>query len=483
MYLSIIVTNHNYRGLHNKSLLMKSNSISKSLMFVALLSIYSITTAQMDKQLISKIDTYIKPYIETKNFNGTILVAKNGNILYHNSFGYANEDFNIKNYDQTIYHIASVSKNFTAAAILILEQKGLLKTTDLLGQYISDYPIGSKITIHQLLTHTSGVPNINDMPEYVLASKNSQTPESLIRIFKNVPLEFEPGSKYKYSNSNYNLLAFIIEKVSGVTYGEFLKKEIFSPLGMQHTAHDATAKNTLTNTSNLANTNDVLSKLAVGYQSDGKFGLEKADYIDWSSKTGNGSLYTTSADLLAWDRALANNTILSKASQEKMYTNYISNTGYGCFVKEHLKRKRYYMNGRSPGFTSYFARYPEDELCIVVLANNYIPVATQVGMDIAAIVYNEKYEPLNLSAKPVDAQIANKLVGTYKFNKDFYRPNFIMTVSEKDGHLIIDWGELIPTGQSTFIARTYWSDVSFETDSHGKVTKMVYDGYEAEKVK
>lgn len=461
---------------------MRPNSIFNPSLFIAFTFICAMSSAQNDKQLAKKINDYLKPFVETKNFCGTVLVAKKGNILYLNSFGYANEDFNIQNHNQTIYHIASVSKNFTAAAILILEEKGLLKVTDMLSQYISDYPSGSKITIHHLLTHTSGIPNINDMPEYAAASKNSQTPESLIGIFKNKPLEFEPGLKYKYSNSNYNLLAFIIEKVSGLSYGAFLQNEIFRPSGMNHTAHDATAKNSIPNTSHLDKANDIIPNLAVGYQSDGKFGLEKAEYLDWSSKTGNGSLYTTVEDLLVWDRALANNAILSNASLEKMYTNHIANTGYGCFVKEHLKRKRYYMNGRSPGFTSYFARYPEDGLCIVVLANNYIPVATQVGMDIAAITYNEKYETLNLSAKPVDAQIASKFVGTYQFDKDFYRPNFKMTVSEKDGQLIIDWGELIPTGQSTFIARTYWSDVSFETDSNGKVTSMIYDGYKAERV-
>lgn len=418
----------------------------------------------------ARIDEYIRPYVETKNFNGTVLVSQKGNVIYERSFGYANEEFGILNHSGTVYHIASVSKNFTAAAILILEQKGALKTTDVLTQYIPDYPSGSKITLHHLLTHTSGIPNINDLPEYGSASKTPQTPETLIQIFKSKSLDFEPGSKYKYSNSNYNLLAFIIEKVSGLPYGEFLRKEIVEPAGMKQTAHHARA-------------NEIIPSLAVGYQSDGKFGLEKSEYLDWSSKVGNGSLYSTVHDLLSWDKALSGNTILSKASLAKMYTDHKGNTGYGCFVKEHLKRKRYYMNGRSPGFTSYFARYPEEGLCIVVLANNYIPVATQMGMDIAAIVFNEKYEPLRLSAKPVDAETTGKIVGRYQFDKEFYRPNFKMTVTEKDGRVSIDWGELIPTGQFSFIARAFWSDVSFEMDNQGSITYLVYDGHKGKRIK
>lgn len=140
------------------------------------------------------------------------------------------------------------------------------------------------------------------------------------------------------------------------------------------------------------------------------------------------------------------------------------------------------MNGRSPGFTSYFSRYPDEEVCIVVLANNYIPVATQMGMDIAAILFNEKYELLNLSAKPVDPLILKKIVGVYQFDKDFYRPNFKMSVTEKNGYVSIDWGELIPTGEFNFIARAFWSDVSFDRDARGNVTAIDYDGYKGKRI-
>lgn len=312
--------------------------LSNGIPFIVLFLVCHSMFAQGNKNLHSKIDEYVAPYVATQNFNGTIIVAKAGTVLYENSFGYANSDFYIPNQSGTVYHIASVSKNFTAAAILRLEEKGLLSTKDLLSKYIPDFTRANEITVHHLLTHTSGIPNVNDMKEYAEASRITQTPESLVLLFKSSPLNFNPGDKYSYSNSNYNVLAYIIEKVTGKLYGDFLQDEFFKPAGMQNTDHHQKANLTIKN-------------CAVGYQSDGNFGLEKSEYLDWSSKTGNGSLYTTANDLLKWDRMLASGKALSKASLDKMYTNHKANTGYGCFVKDHLNRKRVYINGRSPGFT------------------------------------------------------------------------------------------------------------------------------------
>jgi len=416
-----------------------------------------------------KIDEYVQPYVSTKNFNGSILVAQKGEIIYNKAFGMANQDFDIPNTPATVYHIASVSKMFTASAILLLEERKLLKVSDTISKYIPGLSYGGHITIHHLLTHTSGIPNINNMPVYDTVQLFAQTPQSLISFFRDAPLEFNPGEKYSYSNSNYNLLAYIIEKVSGKTYGDFLSENIFKPAGMLNTAHHANPAITLKNS-------------AVGYQSDGNFGLEKSPYLNWTSKTGNGSLYTTTGDLYKWDRILYTERILSKKSIEKMYTKYIESTGYGCFIREHFNRKRYYMNGRSPGFTSYFVRYPEDDVCIVILANNYIPVATQIGIDIAAILFGQKYEMAKLSSEKPDAGIIQNITGRYQFDDKFYRPNFVMTVSEKNGRLVTDWGELITKTERTYILRSYWSDIIFESDGNGNITAMKYDGFVAKKI-
>lgn len=411
-----------------------------------------------------KVDAFIAPLVATKNFNGTVLVAQKGTILYLKAFGQADIGLNVPNRPDTKYHIASLSKSFTAAAILLLAERGLLRVSDSISLYIPDYPNGGRITIDQLLTHTSGIPNINDMPVYDTISRFPQTPASLVNVFKYKPLDFEPGAKYAYSNSNYNLLAYIIQKVSGKSYGEFIMENILSPLQMTHTGHDG-------------NAHSVIPDLAVGYQTDNNFGLEKADWLDWTAKTGNGSLYSTVEDLYKWDRSLYTGKILAKASLDKMFTVYAGKTGYGWNLDDHLGRRRVYFNGRSPGFSSYIGRYPVDEVCIIVLANNYIPVATQLGSDIAAILFGDHYSSVQLSSGNPDPQAIKEIVGHYRFDSTFYRPNMLMTIREKEGRLFTDWGELIPEGAMQYRDRVYWQDLHFVKDSTGKVIKLDYNGY------
>ncbi len=449
---------------------MKIKTIPIAALPVLLLLMNKPALSQKQGSFSDLVDEYIRPYVSTNNFSGSILVARKGEILYHKAFGLADEDFAVPNKTDTKFHMASLSKSFTAAAILLLEERNLLRTTDTISKFIPDFPNGGRITIHQLLTHTSGIPNINDMPEYDKISPFPQTPSSLIAVFKNKPLAFDPGSKYSYSNSNYNVLAYIIEKASGKTYGDFLAENIFIPLGM-------------TNTNHHGNANMLIANLAVGYQSDNNFGTEKADFLDWTVKTGNGSLYSTTEDLYKWDRALYTEKILSRKSLEKMFSIYIARTGYGWFTSDHLNRKRIYFSGRSPGFSSYFGRYPAEDVCIIVLENTYIPAATQIGGDIAAILFGEKYEIAKISSAKTGAQASSKIVGQYQFDEKFYRPNFLMTIREQDGRLFNDWGELIPAGPLQYVDRVYWTDLKFEKDSTGKIIDLDYAGFKGLKKK
>src|SRR2546423_6341480 len=198
--------------------------------------------ARDDRTIESKIDAYLKPYLELNGFSGSILIAKGGRVIFSKGDGMANFEVNVPNTPQTKFHIGSVSKTFTATAIMILQARGKLNVRDPLAKYIPDYPNGDRITLHHLLTNTSGIPNVNNFPEYATQSKFPHTPSDLIPMFRQKPLDFEPGTRgYTESNSNYNLLAYIIEKLSGQTYGEFLKQNIFGPLGLRDTNHDGDA--------------------------------------------------------------------------------------------------------------------------------------------------------------------------------------------------------------------------------------------------
>lgn len=411
------------------------------------------------QNLEQQIDQYLEPYVNANNFSGTVFVAHQGKILYHKAFGQADIENKVPCQTNSVYQIASVSKPFTAAAILWLEEHGKLKTGDPLSKFIPDYPNGDKITLHHLLTHTSGIPNVNNFPAYDTISRFPQTPASLIEVFKNRPLDFEPGGPYSYSNSNYNLLAFIIEQASGKSFGDFLKETFFEPLGMKDTRHRG-------------NMLAIVPRLAPGYAPKGAKGLEKAVYTDWTAKIGNGSLYSTVEDLYKWDRALYSDKILSEASREKMFTAIVPNVGYGWFLRDLYGKKRQYINGRSPGYTAYLLRYPDDDLCIIALGNNYIPLATQIGNDIAAMIFNEDYD---MPPNPIDLPLADleKLTGTYQFDANFFRPNDVLEFEIQNGELVSTWGPFVPLGDDRFLIRYYWMEGSFEKDDAGNPVLVI----------
>jgi CubicO group peptidase (beta-lactamase class C family) len=416
------------------------------------------TTTKIDAQ----VDAYVKPYLDLGGFNGCILIAKGGPVLLSRCYGMANYELSVPNTPRTKFHLASVSKTFTAAAIMILQEHGLLNVRDPLAKFIPDYPNGDRISLQHLLTNTSGIPNVNNFPEYATQSKFPHTPAELVAMFKQKPLDFEPGTKgYTESNSNYNLLAFIIEKLSGQNYGEFLQQNIFLPLGLHDTAHDGDASALVPNK-------------ASGYVPAGLTDLENAPYLDWSIKTGNGSIYSTIEDLYRWDRALYTEKVLKKNSLTQMFKEE-----YGWFSGKRLNRNVVRMNGRSPGFNSDLQRYIDDDVCIVVLANNYVPTASVIANDLAKIVFGEPYEtPKFVKPAPLDPKILDTYVARYQFGPDFFVPNGIYSIQRKGERLqMVAPGAdatLVPQTETEFFDRPFWSTVVFVRNNEGKVTHLLW---------
>ena len=412
-------------------------------------------------QITTKVDAYMKPVLDVNGFTGFVMVINHGKVLLSKGYGMANYELGVPNTAQTKFHLASVSKTFTAAAIMLLEERGLLKVTDPLTKFILDYPQGEKITIHHLLTNTSGIANINNFPEYNNWSKFPHTPADLLELFKHQPLDFEPGSRgYTESNSNYNLLAYIIEKLSGKAYGEFLRESIFAPLGMKDTDHDG-------------NPESLLRNRASGYMPSGISDFDNAPYINFSIKTGNGSIYSTAEDLYKWDRALYTEKILKKATIEKMFNN-----NYGWFSGNRLNRRVTRMNGRQPGFQCELQRYIDDDLFIVVLGNSYITTPSLMVNDLAAMVFGEPYQipeigkPVRVESKTLDAY-----VGRYQFGPDFFAPNVITTIENRNGQLYsTSRGNniLSPQSEAKFFDRSVWAMITFVKDNQGRVTHFLW---------
>lgn len=306
-----------------------------------------------------KVDVYLNKL----KFNGTVLLAKKGNILFRQGYGMANLQKKSPNTPNTIFRIASVTKQFTALAIMQLQEQGKLNVKDSIHKYLPDYPHGDKITIHHLLTHTSGIPNYTSFPDYLETMGQQVTVEQNLDKFKDKPLDFEPGSMYQYSNSGYNVLGAIIEQVSKQSYENYIYEHIFKPLGM--------------NDSGFRDGGIADKQFAVGY-TNGPDTPSEAPFVDMSIPYSSGAMYSTIDDLYKWDRSLYTEQLIKKNSTEAMLTPFKENYAYGWVVVDE-GRKIYGHNGGINGFVAILLHYMVDDMTVIVLSNNDSADINRIG--------------------------------------------------------------------------------------------------------
>ncbi|MCR4033033.1 MULTISPECIES: serine hydrolase [Flavobacterium] len=346
------------------------------------LSVFAQDKAQQIEQLLSK-------YNEYGQFNGSALVAENGKVIFKKGFGSANMEWNIPNQPDTKFRLGSISKQFTALLIVKLAEEGKLKLDVPITTYLSDYPKenGDKITIHQLLTHSSGIPNYTSAPNFFKdKARNPYTPAEFVKTFSSLPLEFTPGEKFNYSNSGYFLLGYIIEKITGKTYEQYLQEIVFTPLKMMNSGYD--------------HSDVILKNRAAGYEKQGKK-IVNAAYLDMSIPYAAGSLYSTVEDLYLWDQALYTNKLLSEKSMELLFKPYIkaggASYGYGWFIDEFDngdkgKPKMVGHGGGINGFNTIISRIFTDKNLVVLLNNTGGTVLGEMTDAIQAILYNKPFE-------------------------------------------------------------------------------------------
>lgn len=425
--------------------------------------------AAANPSLEQQVDGYLQPLLKTNNFSGVILVAKGDRTVLQKGYGDASIEHRVPNGPASVFQVASVSKPFTSAAIMLLAEEGKIDLHAPLTAILPGYPNGDRLTIHHLLTHTSGIPNINDFPEYEELQHKPHTPAELVAYFRGKPLEFEPGERYSYSNSNYNLLALIIEEASGLGYGAFLQDRIFAPLGLANTGHRGSAA-------------QIVPGIATGYSPAGAIGLERAPYIDWTVKTGNGSLYSDAAGIARFMRAVHKGGLLAPASVSASFTPHTATAGYGWFLSKANGRDIHHINGRSPGFAAQADYYVADDVTVIVLANTYISVTTDIARAVGALVFGAPVEPMPaLRPEPLDASRIAALTGAYQFGPDYYVPNALITVRAQGGHLeamVGDYGpypfvQITPT---RFLIRSFWVPAEFTLGTSGLATELIIDG-------
>src|SRR6266567_8258371 len=261
------------------------------------------SVAQKDSTAAA-IHTYLQPYAQSGNFAGDVLVVKSGKVIFEKAYGFADREHHIRNTSATRFHIASMSMQFTAAAVLRLVDAGSIKLDDHVGDFIPGVPGADKITVRDLLTERSGLPDINALPSYNDVLQHHQTPASLVAKIEGQPILFEPGSKYVHEeHSAYNVLALIVEKKTGLPFASAVERLVFRPAGLTASGVDDDSSRHTTH-------------MAHGYEPEDTYGLKPATPIHWSAETGNASAYTTAENEARWVNALFRGHVLSTSSRD-----------------------------------------------------------------------------------------------------------------------------------------------------------------------
>ncbi len=381
-----------------------------SLLLALLLAPPSFSFLQIDEDVTSSLKTYLDTAHTNWHFHGSVLVARNGNVVLKCGVGLADISTNAANTPSTKFLIGSVTKTFTAAAILRLEEKGKLSLNDPIVKYLPEYPAktGARVAIHHLLSHTSGVPEAATVPQQLGDIAKSKKPQDLIALFKDRPLDFEPGQKYQYSNSGYVILGAIIEKGSGQSYYDYVEDNIFRPLGMKDSGYSE----------------DYSTRpgFARGYGEGPEGKLVPAPYIHPSLGYAAGALYSTVEDMLKWDQALSSEKILSRRSLDKMFRPVKDDYGCGWLITETFGRKDIFHGGGTPGFSAWVERWSGERTFVVVLANTVAAPTGEIGRSLAAILFGEKFElPKARRAIRLDSKFLEDYIGVYRIDAENIR--------------------------------------------------------------
>jgi CubicO group peptidase (beta-lactamase class C family) len=408
----------------------------------------------------AKAKELLKAHDEVNQFSGAVLVARNGNVLLRTGIGLANREWNIANTPETKMRLGSITKQFTAACILLLEQQKKLSVGDTLDKHIPDAPQAwKKVTIHHLLTHTGGVPSYTNDPAYGRNKFRPMPLPDLIALFRDKPLEFDPGTQWKYSNSGYVLLGDIIQRASGIRYESFLQKYIFGPLEMKNSGYD--------------HWHAILPNRASGYSRQGNE-VRNADYLDMSQPHAAGALYSTVDDLHLWDRALYTDKLLPQDVRDRMFTPVKSNYAYGWTIGNLAGRKVVGHGGGIDGFSTMIMRIPDDQSVVIVLSNLQQANAQSVATGLAAILYGAPYQlPKVRKEISLNPELYDKYIGVYEL-----APNFRITVTREGQRLMTQATgqpkfEVFPESETQFFLKVVDAQLTFVKGSDGKATQLI----------
>lgn len=445
---------------------MKNSVIVFSLFMLAMRSA-TMSQPQPAASNVEERHEKLVPYMQSaKNaykFNGCVLVAE-GNVV----FRYANGLRDARTMErvglETRFPILSITKTLTATVVLKLQEEGRLSVRDKLSKYIPDFPNGNKITIHHLLSHTSGIHNYSDNigVEDSLLTNYPMPKEKMLHYIQSQPVDFAPGKNYSYNNSGYYLLGLIIEKVTGKPYETVVREIIFEPLEMKHSGFDF-----------LGLPDSVKAK---GYQFLDAERVVPYKHFDSTYAYAAGSIYSTIADMHKWARAIASQQILSAKSWDAAFKPKMNGYGYGWMIGQFSGNRYVRHSGGYPGYMSEFIYYPDKDVTIIILNNfgNYEESVWPIAMGISSILFGKPYDHWKLRKEiHVDENVLRRYVGTYVLDK---KRN--ITIRLNDDDLVTEIPGLAPMklyaeAEDVFFLGNFNTEYRFVSDSEGRITEIV----------
>jgi CubicO group peptidase (beta-lactamase class C family) len=392
------------------------------------------------------------------------LVAINGQIVYKKAFGMANLELNIPMQPDMVFRIGSITKQFTAIAILQLMEQGKLSLQDEITKFIPDYPTQAyKITIENLLTHTSGIKSYTSVPEIMKYIKDDFTPGEVIDKFKNLPMEFAPGTKWNYNNSGFFLLGYIIEKVSGMKYQDYVEQNLLKPAGMTNSLYGSDRK--------------IIKNRAYPYQRDGE-NTVNADYMSMLLPYSAGSIMSTVEDLYKWNRAVISEKFVKKETLDKAWTEFKlsdgkgAHYGYGWFLSQVQGSLSIEHGGGINGYLTNGIYLPKEDIFVAVFSNSTAKSPEAVSTKLAAVAIGKPYTH---TETPVPAGIIDQYSGVYEDEHGSQRliiKEGTELFSQRSGNSKI---KIKQFGQDKFFFDDYFTVLTFNRDASGNITGVDAD--------
>jgi CubicO group peptidase (beta-lactamase class C family) len=418
----------------------------------------SVASASSGPQIAAKINEYMNAAVKSDDYSGAILVARNGQPIISQGYGMANLELDVPNTPQTVFSIGTFTGKFTMMAVMMLQERGKLNLNDSICRYLPDCPpVWQPVTIRHLIMNTSGIQNFMLFPDFELMMALPTSQATMLERLKSRPLEFAPGEKFNSSNSGYYLLGIIVERVSGKSYADFVRENIFVPLGMEHTDYDDRR---------------IVKNRASGYSIINDK-LTNALYVDPSVFFSAGAVYSTTEDLLRYDNALYTDKLVSRRAVEEINA-FGRAAGYGEKVTQFFNHPLIrYFDGYY-GFQSHVTRFPDDRMVIIILTNRGFGKQDKYVRDIAAMLFGEYKPPQEIKEVVVDRKILERYVGEYQL-----APGRTIAISMENGRLTMQASlrpkrELLAVSETKFVLKVnVEAYITFERDESGRIIGLI----------